>query len=233
MYNRNLKKYKEFLLNTKLFENVATDDLIDTRVTNTVEKNNYKKRYYNQYLMKNIVNDTLFESVEDVALKIHTNEWDKDPENFFESFTSSDKSEYLTPYTLNEIRYFDLYKVKGYDIGFAIKKDGDIILVHNNSGIKGIGIKLMEKAIEFGGKKLDHFDGFLTGFYKKIGFLFDENYIFNPEYAPENWNYIPININNPNTSIYFDELIVDEELFVDAENRYNQGKPDVVMRKLK
>jgi hypothetical protein len=182
--------------------------------------------------MNNVVYDTLFESVEDVALKIHTNEWDNNPEKFFKSFTSSDKSEYFSPYTLNEIKYFDLYKLKGYDIGFALKKDGDIILVHNNSGIGGVGIKLMEKCIEFGGKKLDHFDGFLTGFYKKIGFSFDENYVFNPEYAPENWNYLPINIKNPNRSIYVNEFIVNEKLFTDAENRYNKGKPDVVMRKL-
>ena len=28
----------------------------------------------------------------------------------------------------------------------------------------------MKKAIQYGGKKLDHFDGFLTGFYKKLNF---------------------------------------------------------------
>lgn len=230
MHNRNIKKYREFLINTKLFENVATDDVVDRVVTSVVEKNNYNKRYYNQLLMLNVVNDVLFESVEDVALKIHTNDWEKSPELFYDSFRKSDKIDFLTPYTLRELKDFNLFKVSGYDIGFAIKKDGDIILVHNNSNIKGIGIKLMEKAIENGGKKLDHFDGFLTGFYKKIGFNFDENYIFNPEYAPDNWTYLPVNINNPKTSIYAEELTVDEVMFNKAKTRYNQGEPDVVMR---
>jgi hypothetical protein len=190
----------------------------------------YEKMFFNQLLMEKVVDDVLYESVEDVALKIHTNDWDKDPVNFFNSFMKSVRNEYMTPYTIDDLKEFDLYKVNGYNIGFAIKSDGDIILVHNSDEVKGIGDYLMGKAKQFGGTKLDHFDGFLTGFYKRNGFVFDGNSIFMEEYAPEKWNYTPVNFNDNKTCIYVDELIVNEEQLEDARFRYENGTPDVVFR---
>lgn len=90
----------------------------------------------------------------------------------------------------------------------------------------------MNKAIIKGGKKLDHFDGFLTGFYKSLGFDLKNNDQFLDEYAPESWDYKKIDINNPKLSIYADELEVNDKEFNLAKERYSVGKPDVVYRVL-
>lgn len=225
-----MDKFDDFLLNQKLIENVALSDKESEIIVLTTIKNRYNKLYYNQVLMNNVVEDTLFESIEDVALSINTNNWDKDPLAFYQSFTSSFLKEYLTPYTIDEIKKFDLYKVAGYNIGFAIKDDGNIILVHNNDKIKGIGNLLMKKAIQYGGKKIDHFDGFLTGFYLKNGFIFKDNDPFLMEYCPDKWNFNPVDINNPKTSIYVNELKVNKNELNIAKVRYDEGMPDIVYR---
>ena len=131
------------------------------------------------------------------------------------------------------MKSFKLFKLKGYNIGFAIKRNGEIILVHNNENIKGIGDLLVKKSIEFGGEQLDHFDGFLTGFYKRNGFYFHDNDEFNNELTPQHWEYEKINIYNPDKSIYADENKVNVEEFFKAEKRYDSGRPDIVYRKLK
>jgi len=121
--------------------------------------------------------------------------------------------------------------LRGYNIGFAIKKNGDTILVHNNEkSIVGIGNILIRQAIKMGGTHLDHFDGYLTGFYKNNGFVFNNNDEFDDKYAPKNWQYERVDILNPNKSIYADEKIVDVVEFQNAESRYDIGRPDVVYR---
>jgi hypothetical protein len=91
----------------------------------------------------------------------------------------------------------------------------------------------MNKAIQFGGNKLDHFDGYLTGFYKKLDFILESNDFFIKEYAPEKWNYKKVSIDNPNTSIYVNEIDVSLTLYSTAKERYDNGMPDIVYRIIK
>lgn len=87
----------------------------------------------------------------------------------------SKHKEMLTPYSTNELSKMKLYKLNGYNIGFALKKrDGgykEIVAVHNNEPeIKNVGKELMKAAIKYGGCYLDHFDGHLSAFYDSLGF---------------------------------------------------------------
>ena len=227
---KRLKTFEQYLSESLLMSDVLDTD---TKSLNDIFYKQYERRYLNQLLMIDVVDNYINESLEDFALKVSTQQWDNDPENFYKSFMSSKKLGYLTPYSLEDLKEFSLYKVKDYNIGFAIKKDGDIILVHNNEPtIKGIGKFLLNKAIMKGGKKLDHFDGFLTGFYKSIGFNLKSNDEFLDEYDPESWDYKKVDINNPKLSIYVNELKVNNNQFNLAKERYLVGKPDVVYRQL-
>lgn len=225
MDKQNIKTFEQYITDMELMKDVADGEI------NSYFYKQYERLFFNQLLMMDVV-DNLNENVEDISLKIMTKQWDRDPENFYNSFMTSKRIGFLTPYTVDDLREFDLYKVKGYNIGFAVKKDGDIILVHNNDNVRGIGEHLVKTAIKFGGKKLDHFNGFLTGFYKKLHFKFVNHDEFNDEYAPTTWKYTPINIKNPDESIYAEELIVEKPIYYAANERYTNGRPDVVYREL-
>jgi hypothetical protein len=68
-------------------------------------------------------------------------------ENFIKSLLKSKRMGYLTIYSVDEyLKDATTYKLKGYDIGYAIKKDGDIISVFNNSGIPNLSDYLIASA---------------------------------------------------------------------------------------
>ena len=94
------------------------------------------------------------------------------------------------------------FQLKDYNIGYAIKPDGDIVSVFNNSNVRGIGKALIQSAIKNGGTKLDHYDGYLSSLYEPLGFKEVERYKWDDQYAPSDWNY------------------------------ERDGRPDVVVRKL-
>jgi hypothetical protein len=192
----------------------------------------YEKRYIDQLLMEDVVKEDTYENKNEIIEKISNGGWETTPEEFLNSVNSSKRVEYMTSYTIEELSTFKLFKLEGYNIGFALKED-DIILVHNNEGIGGIGKLLINKAIEFGGNKLDHFDGFLTGFYRSLGFVMYSNDFFLDEYAPDTWKFEPLDINDPAKSIYAGELMVRGSLLESAKIRYESGRPDVVYRVLK
>jgi len=103
---------------------------------------------------------------------IKDDRWTHSPEEFLASLSKSRRPEYLTQYSLGELAAMDLYKLEGFDIGFAISSDGDIVAVHNNEpDVKGIGDELIQAAIRKGGYKLDHFDGPLSDYYERNGFI--------------------------------------------------------------
>lgn len=153
---------------------------------------NYKKKLLEYYYLSKLFslqeNEELTESVADL---IRRNKFDTDPENFFRSFQKAKHPKMLTPYSLEELKDMKTYKVKDYDIGFALKRFRDkgyseIVAVHNaEKDVKGIGPVLMEAAINLGGKYLDHFDGFLTSLYSKGGFIEYKRDSYNPEYDPD------------------------------------------------
>ena len=229
MVKRIMKTYEEYALDYELSKTLDTRKTSKSAVSRAF-KDRYNKMYFDYLLMLDVVDDTSNENVTDVIVSITRGNFEKDAEKFYNSFTKSKKIEFLTPYKISDLEKFDLFKVKGYNIGFAIKADGNIILVHNNERVKGIGDLLLKKAIENGGTSLDHFDGFLTGFYKRNGFGIYENYIFEEQYKPKGWKYERVDIQNPNTSIYAEELNVPNLDFVEAKIRYENGKPDVVYR---
>lgn len=177
-------------------------------------------------------------------------------ERFAESLYKGKRSGFLTYYSIDELGRMDLYLLEGQSAGFAIKDGDDIVSVHNNSDLRGLGNEFMRKAKEVGGGRLDHFDGFLSGLYRKHGFIdVYEIYQWSEQYKPATWNYEPVNVLNSETSVYaeaLDEMIHDdpndlpnEEVEVQAEdnfsleinpnlkyNSYRYGRPDVIMRRL-
>jgi len=198
----------------------------------------YAERFADHELMKGIA---LLEEGEDdpSALElIASDAWEEqNPQRFVESLTASKRGAFLTPYTPEELSSMKLFKLNGYNIGFAIKSDGDIVSVHNNAGVRGAGTALMTAAVRNGGSKLDHFDGFLTGFYDKNGFSKVVHVdAWNDEYTPDGWQYETVNIWDPRTSVYAKELKKYERMDdVPRELRakiqaYESGRPDIVYR---
>ena len=178
---------------------------------------------------------------------------DPNPEivkRFSESLYSGKRSGFLSPYSDAELSAMSLYLIKGQNAGFAIKDGDDIVSVHNNSLLKGLGTEFMRKAKEVGGSRLDHFDGFLSGLYRKHGFTdVYEIYQWDEQYKPAGWNYDPIDITNEQTSVYAktiqDKYNVDKDIKVQAEDKfeieinpankvqqYRYGRPDVILRRL-
>lgn len=135
---------------------------------------------------------------------INNNEFEiNNQKGFIQSLIKSKKLDFLTLYSPEEyMRDFTTYKLKGYDIGYVIKRDGDIVSVFNNSTVRNVSEPLLQSAIKNGGKKLDHFDGFLTGLYERLGFKEIQRFKWVDEYKPQHW---------------------------DVEK---YGKPDVIMREL-
>jgi|TARA_Y100000296_G_C5135366_1_gene237890 hypothetical protein len=124
-------------------------------------------------------------------------------EKFANSLYAGKRSGFLSYYSPEELESMDLYLINGHDAGFAIKDGDDIVSVHNNSELRGLGSEFMRKAKEVGGSKLDHFDGFLSGLYRRYGFTdVYAIYQWDEQYKPKNWNYDQVDINNPETSVY-------------------------------
>ena len=180
-------------------------------------------------------------------------------EDFFNSLYGGERSGFLTYYSKDELAAMNLFLVDGHNAGFAIKTDGDIVSVHNNSSLRGLSSLFMNEAKAQGGNKLDHFDGFLTGLYRKYGFNnVYQIYQWEEQYKPKGWNYDSISLLSRNESVYAETLLKmypdmidpqaelpNEEVEVTAESntqevinpslKYNQylyGRPDVVFRKL-
>lgn len=191
---------------TKIFDNI--NDIEKEAIKLAQMKAKYADMTNSLYDYKQAITVTAEANEEETKKafeEIENGDFDiNDYSNFLISLYKSSRDEFLTPYTEEELKeHFTTYKLKDFDAGFAIKDDGDITSVHNNTGIKGLGGKLIEKAKELGGTKLDHFAGYLDDFYKNLGFEEYDRWTWNDEYAPKNWKY--------------DEY----------------GRPDVVLRRLK
>lgn len=131
-----------------------------------------------------------------IALMDDDSNWEVDN---YEGFVASrDKSRhpgYLTKYTPDDYRDAGVrtYKLKGHDIGYALKPMGngdvDIISVFNNEpGVHGVAQKMLDKAKQNGGTTLDHFDGKLSDIYQKAGFDEYERYEWDDQYRPDDWD---------------------------------------------
>lgn len=131
------------------------------------------------------------ESKTDFLEKLNNNDFETDPELFFNSINKSKKhKEMLSDFSVEDFSGMKLFKVSGYDAGYALKKSStgeydEIVSVFNNSDVKGIGNYLIKSAINNGGCYLDHYDGYLSNFYENLGFEEYERYEFDPQYDPK------------------------------------------------
>lgn len=85
------------------------------------------------------------------------------------------RADTLSDYSVDELGKMQLFQLQGHDAGYAIKDGNELVNLFNNGGkdTKGAGQWLVLDAVEHGVTKGDHFDGFLTPFYKKLGFTED------------------------------------------------------------
>lgn len=119
---------------------------------------------------------------------IQGGDWEShNPRLYKQSMEKSTHQEMLSTFSVSELDKMKLFKLKGFDIGYALKKkDGkfsEIVAVFNNeSDVKGVGKELIKTAIKNGGCYLDHYDGYLSKFYKSLGFVEYERYKFDPQY---------------------------------------------------
>lgn len=231
--------YKRLAAQQVLAESLVEQEELPEQAPASGDAGEYAERLSDHELMKSVVGSLQEgEDNESVLALIRSDEWENpDAQRFMDSLTSSKRGGFLTPYSISELASMNLFKLKDHNLGFAIKNDGDIVSVHNNSGVGGIGEELMTAAVRNGGSKLDHFDGFLTGFYNKTGFgkIVGKD-AWNDQYAPENWKYESVNIFDPRTSIYARELAkydtigqVPDELKAKIR-AYESGRPDIVYR---
>jgi hypothetical protein len=127
---------------------------------------------------------------------------------FYESLYSGQRAGFLSYYSEEELAKMHLYIIEGINAGFALKGGNDIVSVHNNSNTRGLGKYLINVAKEKGGTMLDHFDGYLSGLYRGLGFTdVYEVYQWDEQYKPKQWTYDAVDIFNPKTSIYSDAMV--------------------------
>lgn len=157
---------------------------------------NFKKYLFENKINKHLSNVNLFTINENVEVTIERDEvinkllhvdLTTTPQEFIKSINKSKHKEMLSDYTISELSSMRLYKVPGYNIGYALKDtpDGtDIVSVHNNEPtIKNMGEYIIKSAIQNGGNMLDHFDVEpLNTIYSNMGFIEYNRDSYNPEY---------------------------------------------------
>jgi len=143
-------------------------------------------------------------------------DFDRDPEAFYESLQialKSEHGEYLVPRKLSTLKKIQTFKVKGVNAGIAfsnLKNSSDLELVslHNQSGIPGLGSELMIAGIELGGRYLECFGPYLNEYYESYRF---EEYatLFNikmPNGGYQDLHYMELNKDKfPNRKIISDQ----------------------------
>lgn len=102
----------------------------------------------------------------------------------------SDPEQYWSVDSVTEEAAKEGTVISDEDGGVVVSKEGDIKGLFKKAGskAKGVAQKLLQKAIDAGGVKLDNFDNYLTPIYEKAGFRVVSRVPFNEEYAPEGWN---------------------------------------------
>lgn len=106
-------------------------------------------------------------------------------------------------YDVEEYAGMRLFLANDGMTGFALKQDGDIVSGFNRATTKDAVSSLMPLAIQEGGRKADFFDTVLPELYGPFGFVETDRFKFDPDEAPDNWDY-------------------------KAFRKFNGGKPDVV-----
>lgn len=104
------------------------------------------------------------------------------PEKFKAALTKNARADTLSDYSLDDLGTMKLFMLDGHDAGYAIKGGDELVNLFNNGGAgsKGAGPWLVLHAVRNGARRGDHFDGFLTDFYRSLGFA--------EERREKNWN---------------------------------------------
>ena len=96
---------------------------------------------------------------------------DATPAEFKAAIGKSKHPDSLSEYSESALAKMRLRLVDGHDAGYAIKNGDELVNLFNaDANAKGAGPWLVVDAIEQGARRGDHFDGYLTGFYRNLGF---------------------------------------------------------------
>jgi len=168
--------------------------IIQDEINNFVTERINKQRIANHNRLNELFSGDLNEGDDnvrqEVIILIKNNDWDEqNPKAFRESLSKSKHLMMLTDYTESELSQMKLFKLNGFNIGYALKNHegkpySEIVAVHNNEpNVRGIGDILMKSAISNGGCYLDHFDSEkLSSLYNGMGFIEYSREPYNPEY---------------------------------------------------
>lgn len=110
-----------------------------------------------------------------------------------------------------------------------VDAEGDIKGVYKfeeaiKNKVKGVADKILKKAVDLGGTKLDNFDNYLTDIYKRNGFRIVSRTPFNEKYAPEGWNKDTDGTPDVIAMVYDPDNVMDieEKTFSDPDTGYDQ-----------
>lgn len=97
---------------------------------------------------------------------------------------------FLSEHPPEELEDHTLLQSEDGDAGVAISPTGDIQNLHKTPDAPpGAGEAMLREAIETGGRTLDNYDTFLTELYARNGFREAARMDFDPQYAPDEWDY--------------------------------------------
>ena len=237
--SKSIKKIKQSLYSRLAGElHVMTESFGEDEVQQT--RKDAQQRFADMVAMESsLLSEDDAPSSPEVLEKLRNGDFDTSPESFYNSYRSKldgKNASALSAYSLNDFKKMRTFKVLGEDIGFALKGGDEIVSVFNSSAARNIGDELIKAAIRVGGKRLDHYDGFLTGFYRRNGFEITTVVEWDDEYAPKGWPYAKININDPKQSVYANEYSERPERggpeWMAKTKQYLAGKSDVIYRSI-
>lgn len=100
------------------------------------------------------------------------------------------KGAFLSEHPPDELEDHTLLTTENGQGGVAVSPGGDIQNLHTHPDApSGTGEALLREAVANGGRTLDNYDTFLTQLYARNGFREDARMDFNPEHAPDEWDY--------------------------------------------
>ena len=110
-----------------------------------------------------------------------------------------------------------------------VDSEGDIKGVYKfeeaiKNKVKGVADKILKKAVDLGGIKLDNFDNYLTDIYERNGFRVVSRTPFSEKYAPKGWNKDTDGTPDVIAMVYDPDNVmdIDEKTFSDPETGYDQ-----------